>query len=115
MATLGRSALWRRLDTTGTEHVLYDDSQGLRARGTIISADPVPYVCQFQLLTDETWATRMFEVETEGAGWRRRVRLERACCGRDPARLAHTYRQPTPPSPSRGTAFGPSSRRCRPG
>jgi hypothetical protein len=78
MATLGRSALWRRLDTTGTEHVLYDDSQGLRARGTIISADPVPYVCQFQLLTDETWATRMFEVETEGAGWRRRVRLERA-------------------------------------
>lgn len=78
MSLLERSVLWRRLDVDGTEQVLFDDGAGLRARGTAICADPVPYTCRYQVLTDEHWATRMFEVEAEGGGWRRQVRLERA-------------------------------------
>lgn len=78
MSGLGRSILWRRLDVDGAEQALYDDDAGLRARGTVICADPVPFTCRYQLLTDEHWATRMFEVEAEGGGWRRQVRLERA-------------------------------------
>ena len=81
MSVLARSALWRRLDTDGTEHVLYDDRSGLRARGTVLSTDPVPHTCRYQLLTDERWCTRLFEVETEGAGWQRQVRLERSSDG----------------------------------
>jgi uncharacterized protein len=75
---LGRSIVWRRVDVAGDEHVLFDDTAGLRARGVAIAVDPVPYTCRYQLLTDDGWATRMFEVEAEGAGWRRQVRLERA-------------------------------------
>lgn len=81
MSVLARSALWRRLDTNGTEHVLYDDRNGLRARGTVLSIDPIPHTCRYQLLTDERWATRLFEVEAEGAGWQRQVRLERSSDG----------------------------------
>jgi hypothetical protein len=78
MSVLPRSMLWRRTDVAGIEHALLDDRQGLRARGVAISADPVPFTARYQLLTDERWATRVFEVEAEGAGWRRQVRLERA-------------------------------------
>jgi uncharacterized protein len=78
MSVLPRSVLWRRTDVTGVEHALLDDRQGLRARGTAMAVDPIPYTARYQLLTDEHWATRMFEVEAEGAGWRRQVRLERA-------------------------------------
>jgi hypothetical protein len=78
MSVLPRSVLWRRTDVTGVEHALLDDRQGLRARGTALAVDPIPYTARYQLLTDERWATRMFEVEAEGAGWRRQVRLERA-------------------------------------
>jgi len=81
MSVLPASALWRRTDCNGVEHVLYDDHAGLRARGTVVVDDPIPYTCRYQLLADERWATRLFEVETEGAGWQRQVRLERSVDG----------------------------------
>jgi len=77
MSVLKRSLLWRRLDTTGTEHVLLTERNGLHARGTIIATDPVPYTCGYELLVDEHWVTRRLSVSTEGAGWLRSVRLER--------------------------------------
>ncbi len=77
MATLPKSLLWERVNSVGAEHVLLDDRVGLRARGTMVAAAPLPYTCRYSLATDASWATSVVEVTTEGAGWSRRVRLER--------------------------------------
>ncbi|WP_204034098.1 putative glycolipid-binding domain-containing protein [Micromonospora qiuiae] len=73
-----KSLLWTRIDTAGAEHALVDDGQGLTAHGTQLAADPVPYTCRYRLVTDPQWVSVRLEVEVEGAGWRRSVRLERA-------------------------------------
>ena len=78
MAVLKRSLLWRRLDTTGTEHALLTEQPGLHARGTIVAADPVAYTCAYELLVDDQGATARLTVHAEGAGWLRSVKLERA-------------------------------------
>ncbi len=78
MGPLPRELFWSRRDLAGCEHVLLDDRHGLLAHGTAQAVDPVPYTCRYQLVTDEQWATRLVEVEAEGAGWRRHLRLERA-------------------------------------
>ncbi len=51
---------------------------GLRARGTALAVDPVPYTCRYDIVTDDSWATTRCEVTVEGAGFLRSVRLERA-------------------------------------
>ncbi|MEV5764367.1 putative glycolipid-binding domain-containing protein [Micromonospora sp. NPDC052213] len=73
-----KSLFWTRTDTAGTEHALFDDGRGLTARGTLTAVDPVPYTCRYQLTTDPQWVTARAEVEVEGSGWLRSVRLERA-------------------------------------
>jgi uncharacterized protein len=78
MATLPKSLLWRRLDTVGVDHALVSDARGLHARGVAVAADPVPHTCRYELFTDDGWATAHMEVVTEGGGWLRTVRLERA-------------------------------------
>ncbi|MGC5031544.1 putative glycolipid-binding domain-containing protein [Micromonospora sp. DT229] len=78
MPTVPKSMLWTRIDTAGAEHALADDSHGLAAHGTQVAAAPIPYTCRYQLLTDPQWVSLRLEVEVEGAGWRRSVRLERA-------------------------------------
>ncbi|RIV36114.1 putative glycolipid-binding domain-containing protein [Micromonospora radicis] len=78
MPTKPKSLLWTRIDTAGAEHALVDDGHGLAAQGTQLSADPLPYTCRYQLMTDPQWVSVRLEVEVEGAGWRRSVRLERA-------------------------------------
>ncbi|MFB9234981.1 putative glycolipid-binding domain-containing protein [Plantactinospora siamensis] len=72
------SLFWTRTDTTGSDHCLVDDHAGLTARGVAQAVDPVPHTCQYEVLTDESWTTVRLEVTTEGAGWQRTVRLERA-------------------------------------
>ena len=78
MAVLPKALLWRRLDGIGSEHALVDDAAGLHARGTMTAAEPVPFVCRYELYTDDTWVTARFDVAVEGAGFLRTVRLERA-------------------------------------
>jgi hypothetical protein len=78
MAILPKALLWRRLDDPGVEHVLLDDGAGLHARGTMTAATPVPFVCRYELYTDDAWATARFDASVEGAGFLRTVRLERA-------------------------------------
>lgn len=78
MATMPKSLLWARTDTAGTDHVLFDDRDGLTARGVAQAADPLPYTCRYDLATDETWSALRLEVSVEGAGWLRTLRLERA-------------------------------------
>lgn len=78
MPTLPTSLFWMRTDTAGTDHALVDDRLGLYARGTALAATPVPYTCQYDLTTDETWRATRLEVTVAGAGWLRGIRLERA-------------------------------------
>lgn len=72
------SRFWTRTDTTGCDHALIDDRSGLRARGVAVAATPVPYTCQYELVTDDSWTAVRLEVTAEGAGWLRTVRLEHA-------------------------------------
>lgn len=78
MSVLGRELLWRRLDTTGVEHVLLDTRSGRYARGTMVAADPVPHTVTYELQLDESWASVRLSVTAEGAGWLRSAKLERA-------------------------------------
>jgi hypothetical protein len=78
VSVLPRTLLWKRLDTTGADHVLLDDHAGLYARGTMIAYDPLPYTARYTLQAEQGWASARLEVTAEGAGWLRSVRLERA-------------------------------------
>ena len=78
MPTLPKSIIWARSDTTGADHVLFDDRSGLTARGVAVAAVPLPFRCQYELSTDENWAAARLTVTAEGAGWLRTVRMERA-------------------------------------
>ncbi|BCJ52924.1 transcriptional regulator [Actinoplanes sp. NBRC 14428] len=70
-----RSLFWERRDTTGTEHALVDARDGLRASGTALAVDPIPYTARYELRTDSSWVTTSLEVTTEGGGWSRTLRL----------------------------------------
>jgi hypothetical protein len=76
MDRFSRDLVWRRAVGPGCEHVLVDSGEGLRARGTMVAAAPRPYTVRYNLTTDQRFATTLLDVESEGAGWRRQVRLE---------------------------------------
>ncbi|MFI7426170.1 putative glycolipid-binding domain-containing protein [Micromonospora sp. NPDC049836] len=76
-----KSLFWARTDTAGAEHVVLDDRQGLSAQGVQVAVDPIPYTCRYRLTVGADWSTNRLEVETEGAGWSRSVRLERGADG----------------------------------
>jgi uncharacterized protein len=78
VAVLPKTLFWNRLDTTGSEHVLLDDRNGLYARGIMLATDPIPHSVRYALQVDPGWVSARLEVTTEGAGWLRTVRLERA-------------------------------------
>jgi hypothetical protein len=78
MAVLPRSLCWQRIDSTGIEHVLFDDRSGLYARGTVVGTDPLAYSGTYELLADQDWATARLTINVEGAGWLRSLKLERA-------------------------------------
>ncbi|MGH3735227.1 MAG: putative glycolipid-binding domain-containing protein [Micromonosporaceae bacterium] len=78
MERFTRDLMWQREAHPGVEHALLDDTAGLRARGTMVAGERRPYTLRYSLATDDRWGTSHLEVESEGAGWRRRVRLVRS-------------------------------------
>jgi hypothetical protein len=78
MAAIPTALFWRRLDTAGAEQAVCQDRPGLRAKGTMLAASPVPYSCRYELITDDGWAVVRCEITVEGAGFVRTARLERA-------------------------------------
>lgn len=78
MAVLPRAVAWRRTDTTGGEFVVFDDRQGLTARGFAFTASPLKYACRYELTTNDTWASAHLQVTVEGEGWQRTLGMERA-------------------------------------
>ena len=61
----------------GSELAIVSADRGLRASGWTLGAAPEPYSCHYTLATDERWATLSLEIQTEGAGWARSLRLAR--------------------------------------
>jgi hypothetical protein len=54
----------------------------LRARGTQLATDPLPYRLDYRLdASGEGWVTRSAHVVAGGEGWQRRLRLEREPAG----------------------------------
>jgi hypothetical protein len=79
-----RTIVWQRLDTDGTELVVLEETRGLRANGTILVAEKMPYRCTYAVRTDEAGHTTSFTVSTNGSGWRRSLNGE---LGRDGWRI----------------------------
>ena len=78
MSTLPTALFWERLDCPGVEHTVADHRTGLYARGTAVAVDPIAYTCRYELRTDASWGTARLDVNAEGAGWLRTLRLELA-------------------------------------
>ncbi|MFI7210616.1 putative glycolipid-binding domain-containing protein [Micromonospora maritima] len=76
-----KSLFWVRTDTAGSEHVVLDERQGLTAQGVALAVDPIPYTCRYRLTLAPDWSTSRLEVDADGAGWSRSVRLERGADG----------------------------------
>ncbi|TDC69888.1 hypothetical protein E1193_30240 [Micromonospora sp. KC606] len=75
-----RSLFWS-LAGAGAEHVIVADGPELTAHGTQLAVDPVDFTCRYRLTTGADGGTTSLEAEAEGAGWHRRVRLDRGADG----------------------------------
>lgn len=71
---------WNRVGF-GAELAIVNTDSGLRANGWALGAAPEQYSCHYVLSTDERWATLSLEVQTEGAGWARSLRMTRKSSG----------------------------------
>ena len=76
----GRVVVWSGLDGWRAELAEVElEDDGLRATGTQIGIEPVPYRADYRLdATAPGSVTRSLRVEVTGEGWERRLRLERA-------------------------------------
>ena len=75
---MSKGLVWQRTDVTGAEYAAVDERRGLVAHGVAVADDPLPYACRYDLTTDEDWVSARFDVNVEGTGWHRAVRMERA-------------------------------------
>jgi hypothetical protein len=71
-------ALWRGLDGFGAEACELElEADRLRARGTQLGAEPVPYRLDYELQTEPGFATAHLHAVARGGGWERRLALRR--------------------------------------
>jgi uncharacterized protein len=71
-----RLVLWSGIDEWRTEAVWIDlTADGVRATGTQLGLDPVPYRVDYELDAAQEFVTRRFEVRAAGTAWSRRVEL----------------------------------------
>jgi hypothetical protein len=68
---------WNRIEAFGAELALVSADSGLRATGWALGAAPMAYTAHYTLETDPAWRTVSLDVQTEGAGWSRSLRLAR--------------------------------------
>lgn len=88
---------WNRIDAFGAELALVSDASGLRASGWALGAAPSPYTAHYTLETDDAWRTTTLEVQAEGAGWNRSLRLSRRQGGEWRVRAGETGSLNAPP------------------
>jgi hypothetical protein len=58
------------------------DGSWLRATGTAVGADPLPYRLEYELDCGEDFVTRELDVSASGDGWAQRLQLSRDAGGR---------------------------------
>ncbi|MEW2382849.1 putative glycolipid-binding domain-containing protein [Micromonospora sp. NPDC047707] len=73
---LDRALLWQRLDVVGTDFAVVDQ-QLTAADGVALIGGVLPYCLHYRLRREPDGRCTTLSVTTEGAGWRRRVRLRR--------------------------------------
>lgn len=77
-----RAVAWTKDDPPGAEFALIHlQAQRLGASGIAIGCDPEPYRLCFELQTRDMYVTDRAHVETEGAGWTRRLEIQRSSRG----------------------------------
>ena len=77
-----RLLLWRGLDEWRAEAACVElDDRGIRATGTQLGVDPVPYRLDYELETEADFVTSRLRVVSRGDGWRRELQLGRAADG----------------------------------
>jgi uncharacterized protein len=77
-----RALTWTGLEEWLAEHVRLElRPDGLLATGVQLGVEPEPYRLDYHLDVPSGWITRRLEVEASGAGWRRRMVLERDASG----------------------------------
>jgi uncharacterized protein len=76
LALMSRLCLWSGLDGWRAEVVSVNlMPSGVRATGTQLGVDPVPYRLDYLLDAGDNFITRSLEVVATGAGWTRRLQL----------------------------------------
>lgn len=71
-----RLVVWSGLDAWRAEVVSLDlTSDGIRANGTQVGVNPLPYRLEYTLDAAENFVTRRLDVTVEGEGWTRRISL----------------------------------------
>lgn len=76
------AAAWTKADPPGAEYALIElESRSMRARGIAIGSDPEPYRLSFELQTRAEYVTDRAIVEAQGAGWTRRLEIQRSPAG----------------------------------
>ncbi|MEV1142105.1 putative glycolipid-binding domain-containing protein [Micromonospora sp. NPDC049799] len=73
---LGRALLWQRLDVVGTDLAVVDQQLNA-ADGVTVTGGILPYCLHYRLRRDPDGGCITLSVSAEGAGWRRRVHLQR--------------------------------------
>jgi hypothetical protein len=71
-----RFLLWSGIDAWRAEAALVElTGDGIRAGGTQLGVDPVPYRLDYELEAHEQFVTRALRVSAQGKGWARRIDL----------------------------------------
>jgi uncharacterized protein len=80
---MSRFVIWRGTDAWRSEAAAVDLTvSGVRAKGTQLGVDPVPYRLDYELDAVEGWITRRLRLRAEGEGWQRELDLEHSGSGR---------------------------------
>ncbi len=79
--SLPRLLMWTRTDVAGSEVVVFDEADGLIARGSQHAVDPIPYRLEYELWTDTAGAATRLVAHASGAGWTRDLELRRSEAG----------------------------------
>jgi uncharacterized protein len=82
IGTCARSIAWAKADPPGAEFAVVQlESRRLRAKGIAIGSNPEPYRLSFELQTRDEYITDTVVVESQGAGWMRRLEIKRSPAG----------------------------------
>jgi hypothetical protein len=94
-----RLAIWTALGGWRAEVAAAElMDEGVRATGTQLGVDPLPYRLDYELDAGEGWVTRRLRLEVTGETWKRALELVRDAEGRWSYDVAEEGQAPLPPA-----------------